>query len=55
MQTTNHYMDVSKRNLANKWYESVVLNIWVKTPLGGQVTLSQGSHIRYSGYQIFTL
>ena len=32
-----------------------VLNLWVTTPLGNQMTLSQGSHIRYPAYQIFTL
>lgn len=33
----------------------LVLNLWVPTPLGVKMTLSQGSHIIYSVCQIFTL
>ena len=33
----------------------VVLSRWVTTPLGIGGTVSQGSHIRYPAYQIFTL
>lgn len=33
---------------------AVVLSLWAVTPLGGQMTLSQG-HLMPSAYQIFTL
>lgn len=33
----------------------VIFSLWVATPLGHQMTLLQGSHIRYPVHQIFTL
>lgn len=35
---------------------AVVLNLYVTTPpIGDSMTLSEGSHIRYPAYEIFTL
>ena len=32
-----------------------VFNLWIMTPFGSQMNLSQQSHIRYPAYQTFTL
>ena len=52
----NSNLEVLCLNCKNcvKPYISVVLSLWVITPLGAQITLSQGSHIRYLKYHIFT-
>jgi hypothetical protein len=34
---------------------AVVLNLWFMTPLGAWMVISQGLHIRYPAFQIFTL
>ena len=32
------------------WFNALILNLWVVSPLGIKMTLSQGSHSRYFHY-----